>query len=234
MNKMFGQLFAGVGLGLLVGVLVGLSSSPVVSVVVGALASGMVTLLGFVRSPKDGEAPLSDGSVVRLGGFGVACAAAVLFGLFIRTHNWLSPSIADQVAEVQRAGYSGEEARRWVAYKNVGAVLEPAISGAAGTEPPDAHGPDAHGADAHGGGPAPAKALMAAAQPVAGSVLFAGGNSGECQYFDTSRYKDTPEHLYSLRQMGGNYAKYAEKISTLDATEQKKVLDALRLLFCAK
>ena len=75
---------------------------------------------------------------------------------------------------------------------------------------------------------------MAAAPPVAGSVLFAGGNSGECQYFDTSRYKDAPEHLYSLRQMGGNYAKYAEKISTLDATEQKKVLDSLRLLFCAK
>ena len=125
MNKMLGQLFAGVGLGLLVGVLVGLSSSPVVSVVVGALASGMVTLLGFVRSSKDGEAGSSEGSVIRLGGFGVACAAAVLFGLFIRTHNWLSPSIADQVVEVQRAGYSGEEARRWVAYKNVGAVLEP-------------------------------------------------------------------------------------------------------------
>jgi len=229
MNKMFGQLFAGIGLGLLVGVLVGLSSSPVVSVVVGALASGMVTLLGFVRSPKEGETPSSDGSVVRLGGFGVACAAAVLLGLFIRTHNWLSPSIADQVAEVQRAGYSGEEARRWVAYKNVGAVLEPVISTAVGSEPPDARG-----TDAHRGAPASANTLMAAAQPVAGSVLFAGGNSGECQYFDTSRYKDAPEHLYSLRQMGGNYAKYAEKISTLDATEQKKVLDSLRLLFCAK
>src|ERR1700744_6070560 len=84
---MFGQLFAGVGLGLLVGVLVGLSSSPVVSVVVGALAAGMVTLLGFARSSKDGDSSYAEGSVIRLGGFGVACAAAVLLGVAIRTHS---------------------------------------------------------------------------------------------------------------------------------------------------
>src|ERR1700741_2864708 len=106
---MFGQLFAGVGLGLLVGVL-GLSSSPVVSVVVGALAAGMVTLLGFARSSKDGDSSYAEGSVIRLGGFGVACAAAVLLGVAIRTHSWLSPSIAKQVSEVQRAGYSGATA----------------------------------------------------------------------------------------------------------------------------
>ena len=115
LNPMYSQLFAGVGLGLLVGILVGLSSSPVVSVVVGALAAGMVTLLGFTRSSKGSEPSYSEGSTIRLGGFGVACAAAVIWGLFIRTHNWASPSIAEQVSDVQKAGYSGEEARRWVA-----------------------------------------------------------------------------------------------------------------------
>lgn len=209
---MYGQLFAGVGLGLLVGVLVGLSSSPVVSTVVGALAAGMVTLLGFVRSTKDGEPSYSEGSVIRLGGFGVACAAAVLLGLFIRTHNWVSPSIAQQVSDVQKAGYSGEEARRWVAYKNIGAILESGSSSSTSTQSSPARG----------------------AEPVAGSVLFSGADSGECQHFDTSRYKDAPEHLYSLRQSGGKYAGYAEKISTLDATQQKTVLESLRLLFCPK
>lgn len=209
---MFAQLFAGVGLGLLVGVLVGLSSSPVVAVVVGALAAGMVTLLGFTRSGKDGEPSYSEGSVIRLGGFGVACAAAVLFGLFIRTHNWLSPSISSQVSEVQKAGYSDEEARRWVAYKNIGAILESGSSKGSDNQSTPARGTES----------------------VAGSVLFSGANSGECQHFDTSRYKDAPEHLYSLRQLGGKYAEYAEKISTLDATQQKTVLESLRILFCPK
>ena len=207
---MFGQLFAGVGLGLLVGVLVGLSSSPVVSVVIGALAAGMVTLLGFSRSTKDGDTSSSEGSVIRLGGFGIACTAAVLFGVFIRAHNWISPSIAQQVDEVRKAGYSEDEARRWVAYKNVGTVLEPG-SGSGRSEQP---------------------APVRGTEPVAASVLFSGGNSGECQYFDTTRYKDAPEHLYSLRQMGGKYAEYAEKISMLDTSKQKTVLESLRLLFC--
>jgi hypothetical protein len=209
-HPMFGQLFAGVGLGLLVGVLVGLSSSPVVAVVVGALASGMVTLLGFVRSAKDGEPSYSEGSVFRLGGFGVACAAAVLLGLSVRTHNWVSPSIAQQVSEVHKAGYSDQEARRWVAYKNVGAILESGSSSGSSSPSTPVHG----------------------SEPVAGSVLFSGADSGECQHFDTSRYKNAPEHLYSLRQLGGKYAGYAEKISTLDATQQKTVLESLRLLFC--
>jgi hypothetical protein len=65
-------------------------------------------------------------------------------------------------------------------------------------------------------------------------VLFSGANSGECQHFDTTRYKDAPEHLYTLRQLGGKYAEYAEKISTLDATQQKMVLESLRILFCPK
>jgi hypothetical protein len=216
MEKTVGQLFAGMGLGLLVGILVGLSSSPVVSVVVGAIAAGMVTLLGFTRPAKEGESSYAEGSTVRLGGFGVACAVAVLLGLFIRTHNWLSPSIADQVAEVQKAGFSSEEARRWVAYKNVGAILESRSTRGSG-----------------GGMDAPAPAVRGA-ESLAGSVLFAGADSGECQHFDTGRYKDVSEHLYSLRQLVGKYAEYAEKISTLDATQQKAVLESLRLLYCPK
>ena len=207
---MFGQLFAGIGLGLLVGVLVGLSSSPVVSVVVGALAGGMVTLLGFARSTKEGDSSYLEGSVIRLGSFGIACAVAVVLGLFIRTHNWVSPSIADQVSEVQKAGYSPEEARRWVAYKNVGTVLGigPGSSGSTAASP--------------SGGTA----------QVAGSVLFAGADSGECQHFDPNRYKDAAEQLNALRQLGGKYAEYAQKISTLDAGQQKSVLESLRLLYC--
>jgi hypothetical protein len=205
---MLGQLFAGTGLGLLVGILVGLSSSPVVSVVVGALAAGMVTLLGFSRPAKEGEPALGDGSVARLGGFGVACTVAILFGLYIRTHNVLSPSIADQVNEVRKAGYSEDAARKWVANRNIGMSL------AAADEKLE-----------------PATGGM---RTLAESVLFSGRDSGECQYFDTKRYKNTKEHLYALEQLGGRYADYAAKISKLDAGQQARVFDALSLLNCAQ
>jgi hypothetical protein len=203
---MFSQLFAGTGLGLVVGFLVGLSTSPVVSVVVGALAAGMVTFLGFTRSGKDVGVAYDSGSTLRLGAFGIACAASVLVGLFVRTHNWLSPSISDQVAEVRKAGYSDEEARRWVAEKNIGAPFTSSETHVA--------------------------SLKASDGGAIGSVLFSSGNSGECQHFDTNRYKDVPEHLYALKLLGGKYGEYAEKISTLDAGHQKIVLDSLRLLFC--
>lgn len=204
-HKMIGQLFAGAGLGLLVGILVGLSSSPVVSTVVGALAAGMITLLGFVRPSKDGESSYAEGSVVRLGSFGLACTAAVLFGLFIRTHNLLSPSISEQIGDVRNAGYTDEEAHRWVAYRNIGI--------ATGSSSEKSHPADGSAS-------------------VAGSVLFSSANSGECQYFDTNRYQNTKEHLYALQQLGGKYAEYAAKISSLDPSHQKTVLDSLRLLFC--
>jgi hypothetical protein len=204
---MIGQLFAGVGLGLLVGMLVGLSSSPVVSVVVGALAAGIITLLGFVPSAKSSEPGSVEGSVVRLGSFGIVCTAAILAGLFIRTHNSFSPSIAQQVDEVRKAGYSDEESRKWVAAKNLSPLA---------------------GADSEKSRPAGAGA------PVTASVLFSGGNSGECQHFDTNRYKNIQEQLNALRQLGGNYGEYAEMVSKLDPSHQKTVLDSSKLLFCPK
>ena len=204
---MFSQMFGGVGLGLLVGILVGLSSSPVASVVVGALAAGMMTLLGFVSSSKDGDPVAARGSVLRLGGFGLACTAAVLSGLYIRTHNLLSPTPNEQVKELQGAGYTPEEARMWVEYKNLGTLTARTDSQVA---------------------------AVFRAPATAGSVLFASGNSDECQHFDTNRYKNAKEQLYALQQLGGRHAEYAEKISTLDANHQKTVLDSLRLLFCAQ
>ena len=192
-------------MGLLVGILVGLSSSPVVSIVIGALATGMITLLGFVPGGKGGEAAYAGGSTVRLGSFGFACTVAVLLGLGIRTYNWASPSIAEQIQKVEQAGYTPDEARRWVAYRNIGTAL------------------DSNQEKLHPGGQL---------APAASSVLFSGGNAGQCQYFDTSRYKDTQEQLYALRQLGGTYAEYAGKIAALDASRQKTVLDGLRLLFC--
>lgn len=201
---MGGQLFAGAGLGLLVGILVGLSASPVVSVILGSIAAGLVTLLGFV-SKEDTAA--GQGSVVRLGSFGVACAIAVVVGIFVRTHNVASPSISQQVEEIRKAGYSAEEARRWVAYRNLGANLD---AGPPGEKPRE----------------------TVSVAPAASSVLFSGTESGDCRHFDTTQYKNAAEQINALRLAGGRYAEYADKIASMDANQQKTALDGLRLLFC--
>ena len=234
---MFGQIFAGVGLGLLVGVLVGLSFSPVVSVVVGALATGMTALLGFGLPAKNGEPAHAVGSVGRLGSFGIACAAAVLLSLFVRTHNWMSPKIADQVAEVRKAGYSEEEARSWVAYKNFGTLswLPPDIAEAEQVAKLQKAGystEDALRLVASTGAGQEKSPTDGRGAPITASVLFSSSGSDECHTFDTNRYKDTKEHLNALQLLGGKYAEYAKKISALDAGHQKMVLDSLRLLFC--
>lgn len=203
---MLSQVFAGAGLGLLVGLLLGLSSSPTVALVVGALATAMTTLLGFARADSNAPSTSLSGSAVRLGSFGFACAVAVLAGLLMRTHEWASPSVGQQIDTLVKAGYSPDEARQWVEYRSLGTVLNPA-----------AH--TAPGADNR--------------SPALGSsVLFSGRDSGDCQYFDTSQYKNAREQLHSLELLGGVYAKYAQKISSLDAQKQKAALEGLQLIYC--
>ncbi len=123
---MLGQILGGAGLGTLVGLLVGLSSSPVVSTVVGALATALVTLLGFAlpaKSAKDASETTTTitGSAARIAAFGFTCAAALLSSLYIRTHALLSPSVQEQVSEITNAHYTDQQARQWVAFKNLGA-----------------------------------------------------------------------------------------------------------------
>jgi hypothetical protein len=92
------DLLGGAGLGLLLGTLVGLSSSPVVGVVVGALASVLAVFLGL---------DLSTGSVMgalringpRIGALGLATVVGVGIGLWVRVNN---PFLPDPLAQLQR------------------------------------------------------------------------------------------------------------------------------------
>lgn len=203
---MLSQIFAGAGLGLLVGLLLGLSSSPTVALVVGALATAMTTLLGFAKADSNSSNNVVSGSAVRLGSFGFACAVAVLLGLLMRTHDWASPSVDRQINTLVKAGFSPEEARQWVEYRSLGTVLNSAAHGATGA---DNHTP-----------------------ALGSSVLFSGSDSGNCQYFDTNQYKNSQEQLHSLQLLGGVYAKYAEKIGSLDEQKQKAALTGLQLIYC--
>jgi hypothetical protein len=119
------QTFSGAGTGLLLGMLLGLSSSPVVGLIVGALAALLASLIGIRLPSKEGaearveniSAAQRTAAAVRSGVFGLACVAGLLGGIYMRTHNALSPaqpSLKQQVGDLVNLGFSAAEARRIV------------------------------------------------------------------------------------------------------------------------
>jgi hypothetical protein len=103
---------AGGGMGLLVGVLLGLSVAQAVGGVIAALSA----LLGGVLGLTGGSAMRA----WRTGAFGLACVIGVLLGLFVRSGAVLAPSIEQDVAQWQRAGFSREQALSYVAFARLG------------------------------------------------------------------------------------------------------------------
>jgi hypothetical protein len=128
----FSHLFAGAGLGLLIGLIIGLSVSPVVQVILGALAS----LLGAFLGLQDGRPSGQEGenaqegynrtvirtkmTGLRIGSFGFAVAIGILLGIYFRTHGTLSVSIGQEVEQWTKAGYSAEDARKYVVFERLG------------------------------------------------------------------------------------------------------------------
>ena len=114
------QVFSSFGIGLLVGLLLGLSSAPVVGLVVGSITALLASLLGF-DLPSKGE---SESSIprelrqtligVRAGTFGLACILGIFAGIYMRTHGVLSPpepGLKERYEELQSIGFSPERAR---------------------------------------------------------------------------------------------------------------------------
>ncbi len=116
------QIFSGVGMGLLLGLLLGLSSSPVVGLVVGALAALIATFIGLRIQSKDSTDTSADTNspaqrkqaALRAGVFGLSCVVGLLCGIYLRTHDSLSPApvpLKQQMDELLGLGFSAPEAR---------------------------------------------------------------------------------------------------------------------------
>jgi len=139
MRQSTAQLFSGAGLGLMLGLLLGLSSAPVVAVVVGAIAA----LLGSIVLPQMQTKPSPDAAEeqrtaidLRAGALGLACVLGILCGLWLRTHDALSPktpTLKEKLEQWKSLGFSPEESRVLVAR---GEGFGP--SGAASSAPPAA------------------------------------------------------------------------------------------------
>lgn len=118
-KQILSGVFAGVGIGLLLGLIMGLSVSPTVLTVMGALTGLLGALLGLEH--KIGSSKVNDDSNVALnikvGSFGFAVIAGIFFGMTLRTHNMIGPSVSERIEKWVKAGYDPDIARKYVAYE---------------------------------------------------------------------------------------------------------------------
>ena len=167
------KIAAALALGLATGLLIGLSSSELVAAVVTALVALATTLVALGgpalvagKAPPERDAA-DDAALVAFAG---ALVIAVLAGLYVRTHDLLSPSPEVLTARWEAAGFSSAEARRIASHTLRGIDLGD------GTAPLAATGP-------------------AAASATARSVLFSGEYKSRCASTDPTRAPDRGELL---------------------------------------
>lgn len=125
------ELAVGAALGGLVGLLLGLS----ISDVVGSALSAILVLLGaaFGLGAAEGG-PLRSGRPGRIIGFGCACAAGVVGGVWLRAHSALGPDASAQMETWRDLGASDALALDLVIYQRLGltpGTLQPAGDGVA-------------------------------------------------------------------------------------------------------
>jgi hypothetical protein len=127
------EVFGGVSLGCFLGILIGLSTTPVISIVI----TGLVALLAafFGLSEKLGLAASTAGTP-RLIGFALSAAVFTLVGVGLRTHEILMPSIASQQQALQKLGYAdgSKEQAELLLFLRYGVL--PAATTAATEHPP--------------------------------------------------------------------------------------------------
>ena len=107
-------LYGGAGIGLLFGIIMGTSTTPTVATVLGALTTLLAGILGL------NDQYFNNVKAVRIGSFGFACVIGAYTGLYVRSHNLLSPSPESMKAQYLRLGHSEEQALKLVTFKEFG------------------------------------------------------------------------------------------------------------------
>lgn len=191
------QLFSGASIGLLLGLLMGLSTSPVVALVVGAIAALLGTVVLPLTKANDTTPARQRDAAWRAGALGIAAIVGLAAGVWMRTHDVLSPprpTLAEQVAAVQAAGFSADEARRLVASREFPAARAASASAAA------------------------------AAADYRSTVLFSA-DSATCEKLAPSRFKDVAAAAAAYEAAGlGPLANFARTLATeLSEENQRKV-----------
>ncbi|MBW4891579.1 hypothetical protein KXQ82_17770 [Mucilaginibacter sp. HMF5004] len=121
-------ILSGIGMGLLLGIIMGLSVSEVVKVIMGAMTAILGAFLGFDKQSFTGIGNEEYQKIeenrlftaLRAGWFGLAVLVGIISGMYIRTHEVFTPTVSANVKQWTDAGYSEDYARKLVAYQRLG------------------------------------------------------------------------------------------------------------------
>ena len=201
---------AGASIGMLLGLIMGLSASPVVMTVLGALAAGLLGLLGVTAHSKSANHEAASTGALRVFGFGLFCAVFLVIGILWRTHNTLAPSLTAQEKELSASSsLTKAEVHQILLLKAFG------LTPATGTK------------DSTALTPVPGKNVAA----TSASVLFTG-QGDVCQVMRRDQYNSLSSYLGSLRDHGGEFSNLADAISRAPADDQEAIATALSKLLC--
>lgn len=204
------EIFAGGAIGLLIGLLVGLAVSPVVAGLISALTAVLATFFGFkTQSEPEGtqvQSAPQQWRTWRAIAFGFVCSAAVLGGLYIRTHNILGQSPRELVDAWTAGGYPPEIARQLVVHQLFGSPQELKDAGQ--------------------------KAVAAEANRQLVAALFAGPPNSECQELTADRYPDPNKRANAFRRAGDAWQTFADAVQGLRSEQQEALLEAAWKLAC--
>jgi hypothetical protein len=123
-----GGIAAATGIGALLGMLVGMSTAPVVANLVATFTAAAVAFLGLRGSatapvaapgaPAPAAAPASSNTLhIRIAAFAIAAIAGILVGVYIRAHDLFSPTAAQRVRAWQEAGVPRRDAVKLLMFR---------------------------------------------------------------------------------------------------------------------
>jgi hypothetical protein len=217
---------AGSSIGLVVGLIAGLSISPVTSTILGALSASLLILLGLKRSKGSQGSQSQD---VKVLGFGLFCSISLLVGIGLRTHQVLSPRLEaqkDRLASLKV--FTPDEVSQILMATNFGLqraspsdVENAAKSGQAG----QADSTDKTKNAGEGDRPN----LQAAKGEVQNAGLLRAGSVGFCQVGRRELFRDLGAYLDELRQID---PKLARVIETAPASCQDDLSKSLSKYLC--
>lgn len=116
-GKLRFALFGGGGIGLLFGVIMGTTSTPVIATMLGALTAVLAGILGL------NDNLFNNAKAMRIGGFGICCVLGAYLGLYVRSHNVLAPSLLELKQTYLAVGFSEQQALNFLAMKEFGVSL---------------------------------------------------------------------------------------------------------------
>jgi len=210
---------AGVALGALIGLILGMSGSPVAGTVIGALVALLASFFGLRptrTSHEDAATRLGRLMPSRMTGFGVGAVVALFCGLTMRTHGSLSPTPKEVTARWAEAAFSPEQARALAAYQLVGTFPAESRSGERKKDERDGEGQE----------------QMHAAGPTTAATVLFSDDVDACNEL-AKPFKDAAAAVKAWKSYSAGWAAVAVQVEkTRRPANQMQALEAIRQQLC--